>query len=59
MKLFMAINLCRNDPRSFTIAVNNVADKHPKCKNKEVKELITFLNACERLPPLYFDDDAN
>lgn len=46
-QLFMAINLCRFNPKSFISAVKKCAASHELCKDMPTKELIAFLQTCE------------
>lgn len=58
-QLFMAINLCRNNPKSYIGAVKKCAATHELCKELPTKELITFLQTCEQLSHVTFDEQAN
>ena len=55
-QLFMAINLCRYDPKSFISTVKQTADTHPLCKDKNTKDLIAYLQKCEQLTAVTYDD---
>ena len=58
-QIFYAINLCRYDPKRFVVPVKEVAASHTLAKGKDTKDLILFLQKCERLTQVRFDDQAN
>ena len=58
-QIFFAINLCRYDPKRFVVPVKEVAATHALAKGKDTKDLILFLQKCERLTQVRFDDQAN
>jgi hypothetical protein len=41
--------MCRYDPKRFVLPVKEVASKHPLAQGKDTKDLIAYLQKCERL----------
>jgi hypothetical protein len=55
-QIFYAINLCRFEPKRFVVPVKEMAASHPLAKGKDTKNLIEYLQKCERLTQVRFDD---
>ena len=55
-QLYMAINLCRINPKSFVPLVNKVKSEHELVKTKETKDLIEHLKKCEPRSIVSFDE---
>lgn len=60
-QIFMAINVCRHSPSQFVPIVTHVAQTNELAKEqkKHTRNLIKALKTMTRLPPLYFDQQAN
>lgn len=58
-QIFYAINLCRYDPKRFVVPVKEVKERNILAMGKDTKDLILFLQKCERLTQVRFDDQAN
>ena len=61
-QIFMAINLCRHDPKSFVPYVRQVYKEHVLLKagaGKKMNDLIAKLQATESLKLVSFDEEAN
>ena len=53
-QLFMAINLCRSNPKSFITAVKETSKTHVLCKDLPITDLVAYLKTCERLSSVTF-----
>src|SRR5450830_1244366 len=61
-QIFMAINNCRINPKRFVPIVRDTAATHVLAKSvpiDTVKNLITYLQKCEPLGYVSFDEQAN
>lgn len=61
-EIYMAINLCRHDPKGFVPHVRRLYKEHELLKGglgKNMNELIQRLNTQEQLRPLKFDATCN
>ena len=61
-QIYMAINLCRHDPKRFVPHVRKVYKDHPLLAGgvgKKMTELVSKLNTAEPLPLVKFDGQAN
>ena len=61
-QIYMAINLCRHDPKSFVPYVRQVYKEHVLLKagaGKKMNDLIAKLQATESLKLVSFDEEAN
>ena len=61
-QIFMAINLCRHDPKRFAFQVKKLYKEHVLLRGglgKKMPELLARLQSQEQLRPVRFDAQAN